>query len=71
MSLFPEYLKVAAADLGRGTPVKVRVLGDMASIGRDVAEAMRQELLCARARAMAQHSSSPSARWSNFRCSRR
>ena len=49
MSLLPDYLKVAAADLGKGTPVKVRVLGDLASIGRDVAEVMRQEILNARA----------------------
>ncbi|MCX6910674.1 MAG: glucosamine-6-phosphate isomerase [Verrucomicrobia bacterium] len=45
----PDYLKVSAADLGKGTPVKVRVLGDMASIGRDVAEAMHREILNARA----------------------
>ena len=32
-----------------GTPVKVRVLGDMASIGRDMADAMRREILDARA----------------------
>jgi glucosamine-6-phosphate deaminase len=49
MSMLPDYLKVTAADLGKGTPVKVRVLGDLASIGRDVAEAMRQEILNARA----------------------
>lgn len=49
MNLFPDYLKVLAGDLGKGTPVQVRVLGDMASIGRDVAEAMRQEILTAQA----------------------
>ena len=49
MNLLPDYLKVLAADLGKGTPVKVRVLGDIASIGRDVAEAMQQEILNARA----------------------
>lgn len=45
---FPEYLGVAAADLGRGTPVKVRILGDMASVALDMAEAMRREILDAR-----------------------
>jgi glucosamine-6-phosphate deaminase len=49
MSLLPDYLRIAAADLGKGTPVKVRILGDMASIGRDVAEAMRREILDAQA----------------------
>lgn len=45
----PDYLTVSAADLGRGTPVKVRVLGDMASVGHDMAEAMLREILEARA----------------------
>lgn len=45
----PDYLTVEAADLGRGTPVKVRVLGDMASVGHDMAEAMLREILDARA----------------------
>ncbi|MCX6897873.1 MAG: glucosamine-6-phosphate isomerase [Verrucomicrobia bacterium] len=49
MNLLPDYLKVPAADLGKGTPVKVRILGDIASIGRDVAEAMHREILNARA----------------------
>ncbi|MBI5774536.1 MAG: glucosamine-6-phosphate isomerase [Verrucomicrobia bacterium] len=44
-TLFPDYLKIPAAELGQGTPVKVRVLGDMASIARDVAGAMREEIL--------------------------
>jgi len=43
--VFPDYLTIPAAELGQGTPVKVRVLGDMASIARDVAEAMREEIL--------------------------
>lgn len=42
---FPDYLTVAAADLGRGTPVAVRILGDMASLARELAEAMRREIL--------------------------
>lgn len=45
----PDYLTVSADDLGRGTPVKVRILGDMASMGQDMAEAMLQEILEARA----------------------
>jgi len=45
--MFPEYLEVAAEDLGKGTPVKVRVLRGMASIGRDLAEAMRAEIVAA------------------------
>lgn len=49
MNGLPDYLKVSAADLGKGTPVKVRVLGDMESIGRDLAEAMWREILEARA----------------------
>lgn len=39
-SLFPEYLQVASEDLGRGHSVKVRILGDMASIAQDLAHAM-------------------------------
>jgi len=45
MTMLPDYLNVSAADLGKGTPVKVRILGDMASIGRAVAEDMRAEIL--------------------------
>ncbi len=48
MSEFPGYLTVAAAELGKGTPVKVRVLGDMASIARDMAGGMKGEILRAR-----------------------
>jgi glucosamine-6-phosphate deaminase len=46
MSL-PEYLSIATTDLGKGTPVKVRVLGDMASIGHDLAEVMKAEIVAA------------------------
>lgn len=49
----PDYLSVSALDLGRGMPVKVRVLGDMASVGRDMAEAMLREILDAQAAARA------------------
>lgn len=45
--MLPAYLNIPAAELGQGTPVKVRVLGDMASIARDVAEAMKAEILAA------------------------
>jgi glucosamine-6-phosphate deaminase len=49
MSELPDYLKVTAADLGRGTPVKVRILSDMASVGQDMAEALLREILDAQA----------------------
>lgn len=39
-----DYLTIPAADLGKSTPVKVRVLGDMASIARDLADAILQEI---------------------------
>ncbi len=45
---FPDYLSVPAAELGKGTPVRVRVLGDMMSIARDIAEDMRAEIVAAR-----------------------
>ncbi|MBI5691297.1 MAG: glucosamine-6-phosphate isomerase [Verrucomicrobia bacterium] len=45
----PDYLLVPAEQLGRGTPVTVRILGDMASIARDLADAMLGEILAARA----------------------
>jgi glucosamine-6-phosphate deaminase len=46
--MIPDYFKIPAERLGQGTPVKVRVLGDMASIARDVAESMKAEILEAR-----------------------
>jgi len=45
--MYPEYLKVAAADLGKGTPVKVRILSDMASIGLDMAGMLKTEIVAA------------------------
>ena len=48
-SLFPEYLKVTAAELGKGTTVKVTIKGDMASIAQAVAEDMLAEILQAKA----------------------
>ena len=40
----PAYLDVSPQRLGEGTPVRVRVLGDMASIARDMAEVMLEEI---------------------------
>lgn len=45
MSLFPDYLKVTADELGKGTGVKVTIKGDMASIGQAVAEDMLEEIV--------------------------
>ena len=36
----PDYLRVTAEELGRGTPVKVRVRGDQQTIAEDMAEAI-------------------------------
>jgi glucosamine-6-phosphate deaminase len=43
-ALMPQYLDVSPQRLGAGTPVRVRVLGDMASVARDMAEAMLDEI---------------------------
>ena len=43
-NMFPDYLKVSAADFGKGQPVRVRVKGDMASLGQDLAETMFDEI---------------------------
>lgn len=40
----PEYLRIPAVDLGKGQPVKVRVLGDAQSLAQDLAEAMLFEI---------------------------
>jgi len=45
--MLPEYLEVSPDDLGQGTPVKVRILGDMASVGLDLAEALKGEIVAA------------------------
>ena len=42
--MFPDYLTISAADLGKGQPVKVRIKGDLASIGQDLAEAIFTEI---------------------------
>src|SRR6186713_951044 len=41
----PDYLKIPAKELGEGTPVKVRVLTDMASLALDLARTMFDEIL--------------------------
>lgn len=46
--MFPDYLTISRADLGRGQPVAIRVKGDMASIATDLAHAMRDEIVRAR-----------------------
>jgi len=43
--MFPSYLSVSTEDLGKGTPVKVRVLGDMLSLGQDLATDLKTEIL--------------------------
>ncbi len=43
--MIPDYLKISAADLGKGQPVRVRVKGDMASIACDLAEAILTEIV--------------------------
>ncbi len=45
MSLLPDYLDVSAAQLGRGTNVKVVVKSDMAAIGQTMAGDMFEEIL--------------------------
>jgi glucosamine-6-phosphate deaminase len=47
LPVFPDYLAISAADLGRGTPVKVRILGDMMSLAHDLAGALKAEILAA------------------------
>ena len=45
--MLPTYLTIPAQDLGKDTPVKVRILSDMASLGADLAEALKAEILAA------------------------
>ncbi|HEV2293776.1 MAG TPA: glucosamine-6-phosphate isomerase [Tepidisphaeraceae bacterium] len=49
----PSYLDVPPEQLGRGTPVKVRVLSDTASIARDMANVMLDEIRAAQQRSKA------------------
>jgi len=48
MSLLPDYLRVPANELGRGTKVKVVVKNDMAAIGQAMADDMFGKILRAR-----------------------
>lgn len=50
MAMMPDYLAVQPDQLGRGTNVRVRVLGDMASIARDLAVVMLDEIVAGRER---------------------
>jgi glucosamine-6-phosphate deaminase len=43
--MLPNYLNISASELGLGQPVKVRVLGDMASIAHDFAKCILGEIL--------------------------
>jgi glucosamine-6-phosphate deaminase len=45
MGLMPDYLAVSAAELGKGSPVRVRIKGDMASIAQDLADAVLAEII--------------------------
>ncbi len=36
----PDYLQVPAEQLGEGTPVRVRIIGDLQDVARDMAEVM-------------------------------
>ena len=45
----PAYLDVSPQRLGAGTPVRVRVLSDMPSIARDMAEVMFEDIARANA----------------------
>ena len=43
--MFPTYLNISAADLGKGQPVTIRIKGDANALGQDLAEAMVAEIL--------------------------
>lgn len=45
--MFPSYLAIPAHELGKGTPVQVRILGDMMSLGRDLAADLKGEIVAA------------------------
>lgn len=49
MPLLPDYLSIPAEQLGTGTPVKVRQVGDMSDLARVLAEDMKSEILSANA----------------------
>jgi glucosamine-6-phosphate deaminase len=41
---FPEYLNIAPQELGRGTPVRVEIVGDMEDVARHFARALFDEI---------------------------
>ena len=41
--MVPSHLTIPATELGRGTPVEVRILGDMASLAEDFARTLLAE----------------------------
>src|SRR5689334_19207972 len=45
----PAYVRVAPDQIGQGTPVRVRVRGDMADVARHMAQAMWQVIIDAQA----------------------
>jgi glucosamine-6-phosphate deaminase len=47
--MVPSHLTIPATELGRGTPVEVRILGDMASLAEDFARTLLAEVRAAQA----------------------
>ena len=47
--MIPDYLRISAAHLGKGQPVKVRITGDMAAVALDLARAIFEEIAQAEA----------------------
>jgi len=45
MHMIPDYLKIPANELGVSTPVRIRILADAASLARDLAQTMFDEIL--------------------------
>ncbi|MEA2710693.1 MAG: glucosamine-6-phosphate deaminase [Phycisphaerales bacterium] len=43
-AVMPAYLDVSPQRLGEGTPVRVRIVGDMAAVARDMADVMLEEI---------------------------
>src|ERR1051326_7466510 len=41
---FPDYLRISAAELGKGQSVKVRVLADAPTLAKNLAEAILTEI---------------------------
>src|SRR5438876_881413 len=42
--MLPEYLAISAADLGKGQPVKVRIVGDLTALAQDLTQVMFEEI---------------------------